>query len=107
MAEYTSSSNTWVEHYLTALLGDGLSKEYSAEQQHQHQAEETKALYFLNKLVEDDEVNIVHSWRRAHVVRVACPFLPCRCTTLTAAPCAAPSLTSFARQKQDAACECP
>ena len=65
MSDLASSNNGWVEMYLTALLGDGLSKEY--EKDHESQTEDTKALYFLNKLFEDDESNLVRGWRRAQV----------------------------------------
>jgi hypothetical protein len=65
MGDYASVNNGWVELYLTAALGDGLSKEYDAD--HEQETVDTKALYFLNKLFQDDESNLVTSWRRAQV----------------------------------------
>jgi hypothetical protein len=65
MTDYTSINNGWVEMYLTALLGDGLSKEYVAG--HQAETEEIKALYFFNKMIDDDEERIIVSWRKAQV----------------------------------------
>lgn len=65
MADYTSTNNGWVEMYLTALLGDGLSKEYVAG--HEAETEETKAIYFIKKMIDDDEERIVVSWRKAQV----------------------------------------
>ena len=66
MDDYASSNNGWVEMYLNALLGEGLSKEYEQGVQHDH-GRDTKALYFLNKAIEVDESAIVTSWRRAQV----------------------------------------
>lgn len=66
MEDYASSNNGWVEMYLNALLGEGLSKEYEQGHQHDH-GPDTKALYFLNKAIDVDEEAIVTSWRRAQV----------------------------------------
>lgn len=51
--------------YLTALLGDGLSKEYVRG--NESESEETKAMYFFNKMIDDDETRIIQSWRKAQV----------------------------------------
>jgi hypothetical protein len=66
MVDYASSDNGWVDMYLDALLGEGLSKEYT-KVDHDGSDTNPSATYFLDKAIEVDEKAIISSWRRAQV----------------------------------------
>eukprot|EP00892_Ulva_mutabilis_P007983 jgi/Ulvmu1/5557/UM023_0093.1 len=61
----SSQRNAWVDKYLTALLGDGLSKEYVAKDEDGADNDTVAANYFFNLIIDDEEDGIVASWRRA------------------------------------------
>lgn len=62
----STQRNAWVDKYLTALLGDGLSKEYVAGDEDGADNDAVAANYFFNLII-DEEDGIVASWRRAKV----------------------------------------
>jgi hypothetical protein len=62
-----SAPNAWVDLYLNALLGDGLSKEYIRTGEDDSAPEQQEAAnYFVNQILEAPE-GIIRSWRRAQV----------------------------------------
>ena len=63
----STQRNAWVDKYLTALLGDGLSKEYVARDEDGADNDAVAANYFFNLIIDDAEDGIVASWRRAKV----------------------------------------
>jgi hypothetical protein len=67
----SSLRNAWVDKYLEALLGDGLSKEYvnrvdDGEEEVQGYGT-LAANYWINLIFDDEQENIVASWRKAKV----------------------------------------
>jgi hypothetical protein len=62
-----SSKNVWVDLYLDALLGPGLSHEYMAVDDDGSEINTITATYLLDKAIEVDEKAIISSWRRAQV----------------------------------------
>jgi hypothetical protein len=66
----SSHRNAWVDKYLEALLGDGLSKEY-VNRIEDTETEDTygtlAAQYWINLIIDDEQQNIVASWRKAKV----------------------------------------
>jgi hypothetical protein len=73
-----SASNAWVDLYLNALLGDGLSKEYVRGNDGDEPDQSEAANFFVNQILEAPE-GIIRSWRRAQVrwVRLRRPERTC------------------------------
>ena len=65
----SSLRNAWVDKYLEALLGDGLSSEYVTRVDEGDEDDDgtLAANYWINLIFDDEQANIVASWRKAKV----------------------------------------
>lgn len=65
----SSPRNAWVDKYLEALLGDGLSSEYVTRVDEGDEDDDgtLAANYWINLIFDDEQANIFASWRKAKV----------------------------------------
>jgi hypothetical protein len=84
----SSVRNAWVDKYLEALLGGGLSKEYVSRVDDGDEADNDgygtlAANYWINLIFDDEQENIVASWRKAKVrVHVLFYAAACACRSI-------------------------
>jgi hypothetical protein len=81
----SSLRNAWVDKYLEALLGFGLSKEYvnRVDDEADDGYGTLAANYWINLIFDDEQENIVASWRKAKVrVQVLSNAAVCSCLSI-------------------------